>query len=313
MTMSAPGSTCTSRLGPHWIDGGTNTLTRMRPSTPLGMMSSMIFGALPVDPLEAKYNAEHVYSTAPEAVTKRRIDLQIIGNDYRRGSEISLDNEAYLKALVQLASGTPISNSLDGLQFFNIRGGAEGFLPPSMLHRDARRRPDTSSTTGGTTQATVFDHNDLLVVFDTDGSLISAARLERPISVPGWITESTANEVYDSWDGQDVFVYRNTYFEIPYLGLGVRDGFRYGTRTPSRWKKGAKGKTVIDMHKQEDTNGCIFIVDKATPGFSHLHHKKLDRFEPQLIKDVLAATGHTLASIGGGEVTLGVMHVIEIK
>jgi hypothetical protein len=311
--MGAPGSTCTSKLGHHWIDAGTNTLTRMRPSTPLGMMSSMVLGALPVDPLEAKYNAEHVYSKAPEAATKRRIDLQIIGNDYRRGSEVSLDNEAYLKRLVQLTSGTPIGNSLDGLQFFNIRGGGEGFLPHSMLHRDASRRAYTSSTTGGTKETTVFDRNDLLVVFDTDGSLISAARLERPIIVPRWLTESTANEVYDSWDGQVVFVYRNTYFDIPYLGLGVRDGFRYGTRTPSRWKKGMKGKTVIDMHKREATNGCIFIVDKATPGFTEADHKKLDRFEPQLIKDVLAATGHTLASIGGGEVTLGVMHVIEIK
>jgi hypothetical protein len=311
--MSAPGSTCTSKLGHRWIDSGTNPLTRMRPSTPLGMMTSMVFGALPADPLEAKYNAEHVYSKAPEAVTKRRIDLHIIGNDYRRGSEVSLDNEAYLRSLVQIASGAPVGSVLNGLQFFNIRGGAEGFLPPSMLRRDARRVADVSSPTGGPAQASVFDYNDLLVVFDDDGSLISAARLERPIAVPGYITESTANEVYDAWDGQEVFVYRNTNFDIPYIGLGVRDGFRYGTRTPSRWKKGVTGEVVIDIHKQEETNGCIFILDKATPEFTDKDHKKLDRFEPQLIKDVLAATGHTLASIGGGEVTLGVMHVIEIK
>lgn len=316
MNGDGPGPTCASRLGHHWIDGGTNSLTRMGSPTPLGIIASMVFGALPSDPMMAKYNAEHVYSKAPEAATKRRIDLTIVGNDYKRGGEVSLENEPYLKRLVEIAStGKCVVGAPGALQFFSIRGGAEGFLPGSMFGCDARRRPDESSTTDGSTAPTIFDNNDLLVVFDGLGALIGAARLQRPIIVPGWMSEQTANEVYDSWDGKEVFIYRNTSFEIPYLGLGLRDGFRDGSRLPSNWKDRGitKGTVKIDLHKQEDTNGCIFIIDKHAPSFSHSNHKNIDRFEPKLILDILARARIERSSVGSAETPLGVMQVIEIK
>src|ERR1700674_2868844 len=63
---------------------------------------------------------------------------------------------------------------------------------------------------------------------------------------------------------------------IPYLGLGVDDGMRGKVAT-------------VDMHKQEATNGCIFIVDPATPEMDDPDPNKLGEFEPKLIRDILAA------------------------
>ena len=70
-----------------------------------------------------------------------------------------------------------------------------------------------------------------------------------------------------------------------------------------------KKRAWVDMHKQEQTNGCIFIVDPTTPS---LGNKALDQFEPQLIVDVLAAIGKRPDQVKG-TITLGIMHVVDIQ
>jgi hypothetical protein len=299
-----PGPVCSSRLGFNWIDEGTNCLFRSASPGSLGFASSAfvssgVFGPIAAYPWMVKYNVDHIYSTAPEAATKRRIDLQIIGGDYKRGSEVSLDNEPYLKKLVEIASaGKYVVGVSSAFQFFIIRGGAEGFLPASMLGQDASNVELAGATTDGSSGLTFrFDNNDLLVVFDSAGALVSAARLERPLFITGIWSQKTANKVYDAWADKEVFIYKNTSFDIPYLGLGVKDGFR-------------GKKATVDMHKQEATNGCIFIVDPSTPA---IDDSNLGSFEPKLIQDVLARAGTSLASIGRKQVPLGVMRVIDIK
>ena len=103
--------------------------------------------------------------------------------------------------------------------------------------------------------------------------------------------------MYNAWDGKEVFVYRNARPGwIPYLGLGVEGGMR-------GWK------ATVDMHKQEATNGCIFIVDPDTPA---MDDSNLGTFEPKLIHDILASIGRT-AKDTKGRASLGVMHTVEIK
>jgi len=259
----------------------------------------MILGAAPPDPYMFKYNSEHVYSTSPEASTKRAIDLKIIGDDYKRGHEVRIDNEVYLKRLIEISSGGKYSvGSSSALQFFIIRGGAEGFLPTSMLGIDASNVVLAGATTSGASSLTFrFDDNDLLVVFDSAGTLVSSARLERPLFITGVWSQKTADKVYNNWADKEVFIYRNSNFDIPYLGLGVKDGFRGKTAT-------------VDMHKQEATNGCIFIVDPKTPAIGDTN---LGKFEPKLIKDILAKTGTSVAAVGPKQIPLGLMRVIEIK
>ena len=207
-----PGPTCTDRLGDAWIDEGT--MCRLRTSSPglLGVWESFRMLAEWKD----KYEKSHVYSTAPEAITKRAIDLKIIGGDFRRGGEIRLDSEAYLKRLIELASGGRKKVGVVGskvkarLQFFIIRGGAEGFLPGWLSGQNASDVVTPGEATDGKKARTFrFDHNDVLAVFDGNGKLISSARLERPLSITGKWTQKTADKVYNSWDGKEVFVYRN--------------------------------------------------------------------------------------------------------
>jgi len=295
-----PGLTCTARLGDAWIDEGT--MCRLRTSSPglLGVWESFRMLAEWKD----KYEKSHVYSTAPEAITKRAIDLKIIGGDFRRGGEIRLDSEAYLKRLIELASGgrkkvgVVESKGKARLQFYIIRGGAEGFLPDWLLGQNASDVITPGEATDGKKARTFrFDHNDVLAVFDGTGKLISSARLERPLSITGKWSQEKADLVYNSWDRKEVFVYRNARPGwIPYLGLGVEDGMRGKVAT-------------VDMHKQEATNGCIFIVDPDTPT---MDDSNLGTFEPKLINDILASIGRT-AKDTKGRVSLGVMHVVEIK
>ena len=159
--------------------------------------------------------------------------------------------------------------------------------------------PDVNHKVGETD----FDENDLLAVFDAAGGLIGSARLSRPTYVQGRISRPTAAAVYNAWRNRTVFIYRNkTPGWIPYLGLAVDDGYR---DAPER-----KDRVFIDMHKQEATNGCIFIVDPATP--TDIDSSELRTFEPKLIKAILAAKGLDEAKVTGNAVTLGVMRVIDI-
>jgi hypothetical protein len=294
-----PGPTCTDRLGPDWIDDGT--MCRLRTNAP------GVFGALKTaiqNTWGNEYDKTHVYSTAPEAAKKRALDLQIMGGDYRRGGDIRLDNEDYLKRLIELASGgrkkvgVVDAKTKAQLQFFIIRGGAEGFLPGWLAGHNANDVITPGATTDGKKGPTFrFDHNDVLAVFDGTGKLLSSARLERPLSITGIWTQKTADEVYNSWDGKEVFVYRNARPGwIPYLGLGIEDGMR-------------GRKATVDLHKQEATNGCIFIVDPNTP---NMDDSNLGTFEPKLIHAILASLGRK-AEDTKGRVSLGVMHTVEIK
>jgi hypothetical protein len=148
----------------------------------------------------------------------------------------------------------------------------------------------------------IFDNNDLLAVFDSEGKLIGSALLKRPISIidpgekdPNVWTEEKANQVYDACDGQPVTLYHNKNYDIEYFGLMIWDKLHLY----------ARHKVMVDLHKQEKTNGCIFIVDPDTPPLSHT--SQLNLFEPQLIKDIQAHISARTKS------NIGIMNVIEIK
>jgi hypothetical protein len=231
------------------------------------------------------------YSDALEAAKKRAIDKKI-------GGTIAMDDEAYLKSLVEYASGsTKVTVGASGLQFFIIKGGGEGFLDAWYSGKDASRRISHGPTTAhkvGTEM--IFDDNDLLAVFTKSGKLIGSALLQRPISIkhPNIWSEHTANRIYDAWDGRSVSIYRNTSFDIKYYGLAVADKLGWY----------ASGAVRVDLHKQEATNGCIFIVDPNTPLYSN--PTALNLFEPQLIKDIQTEIAAKV------KLNIGTMHVIEI-
>jgi hypothetical protein len=267
-------------------------------------------GVAKPSPAKVQFDKAHGYSLAPEARRKRAIDLEIIGNDYAKSGDISIDSESYLKRLIEIASAgrNKVQSSGKGnLQFFIIRGGAEGFLPDDLRKIDARNNVTNWTGTDGKAGETDFDENDLLAVFDASGNLIGSARLRRPTFVKGRISRPTAAAVYDAWAGKTVFVYKNeTPGWIPYLGLALHDGFRDGSNNPVHPGE----KVFIDLHKEEQTNGCIFIVDPATPA---LGTPDLRTFEPQLIKKVIAAKGLDIAKIPRGGTDIGKMLVVTIS
>jgi hypothetical protein len=142
----------------------------------------------------------------------------------------------------------------------------------------------------------------LLAVFEGSGKLLGSALLKRPISIidpsekdPNVWTEGTANQIYDAWDGRPVRLYRNTHYDIEYYGLMIWDKLGWY----------AKRHVMVDLHKQEKTNGCIFIVDPDTPRLAD--PARLNLFEPQLIKDIQAHIGARTKD------NIGTMQVIEIK
>jgi len=291
-----PGPVCSTRVGDEWIDFGTNCRSRTPTPSVVGTAIALVDLELArVSPQKAKFDRDHVYSKAPEAARKRDLDLQIIGDDYSRSAEISISNEKYLKDLIKLASNgaQQVRDRTQKIQFFIIRGGAEGFLPSELGKENAADVIAPGTNTDGESFDYHFDNNDLLAVFDPRGKLIGAALLQRPTLAPRWSTDA-ANSTYDAWNNKAVSIYRNTNFDVPYLGLVVDDGKKRG------W---------VDMHKQEATNGCIFIVDPATPA---LGTPELNTFEPKLVKDVLASIGKNPAEVKG-TIWLGMMHVVDIK
>lgn len=250
------------------------------------------------DPDKAAFDRDHGYSLAPEAARKRDIDLQIIGDDYRRSREISITNEKYLKELIRLGSNGKqvVSDQAKKIQFFIVRGGSEGFHGEALTKVNAGDFTSGGETTDGKKGRTFrWDLNDLLVVFDPKGKLIRAAFLQRPISISGKWRAETSTEVYNAWHDKAVSIYRNTNFGVPYLGLVVSDG--------------KKHKGWVDMHKQEATNGCIFIVDEDTPDYGT---GELDAFEPKLIHEVLASIGKKADDVKG-MISLGVIKTVTIK
>jgi hypothetical protein len=248
----------------------------------------------------AKFLASHTYSKASEASGKLAIDGQILAKDFSKADSVGIDNEDYLKDLINLASGGKhsVSGGARGIQFFIIKGGGEGFLSSFYAGKDASRIVLTGPTTSGKPGTTMtFDDNDLLAAFDKTGHLINSALLRRPISIvnPNIWTEHTANLVYDAWDGQSVSLYRNTNFDIKYFGLWIDDS--------RGWYR--SGHVRVDLHKREATNGCVFILDPNTPAFAET--AKLNAFEPQFIKDIQAIVDAKTKE------NIGRMHMITIK
>lgn len=289
---------CSTRVGDDWIDGGTLCRTQSAKPGPVGVGEALVVVAAAVlNPSKARFDKEHVYSRAPEAARKRDIDLRIIGDDYTRSSEISLTNAAYLKQLIALGSRgrQAVATSAKKIQFFIVRGGGEGFLPSDQASVNAGRVGIPGETTSGKATTFRFDNNDIIAVFDAKGGLIGASLLQRPLSIPGTWSEKTANDIYNAWHNKDVSIYRNTNFDIPYLGLVIADGMK---------KRG-----WVDLHKQEATNGCIFIVDPATPA---IDEPKLHDFEPKLIVDILASIGKKPQDVKG-MIHLGTMRVVDLK
>lgn len=243
-----------------------------------------------------------VYSAAPEAAKKRLIDDKIKTGIYEN---IDMNDELYLKELINQSSQgkKSVSTSARGLQFFIVKGGGEGFLDASYGGRDASRVlvGGGVTTDGKPGTMMIFDDNDLIAAFDKKGKLIRSALLSRPISIrtpdePNKWTEKTANMVYDAWDGQPVSIYRNRNpnWLIEYYGLWVNDKLSY-------YKN---GWVRIDIHKEEATNGCIFIKDPNTPRMSETI--RLNAFEPQFIKDIQKNIGATI------KWNIGTMHMIKM-
>jgi hypothetical protein len=246
-----------------------------------------------------------IYSKSPKAGAKRVID-QTLASARR---SIDFNDENYLKGLIAFSKGRNsfVKSGVKGLQFFIIRGGAEGFLQPYQARIDASREMTGSGSTTAVSSGVsmIFDNVDLLAVFDKNGAMIAAAPLRRPLSITVtdkgkakhiW-TEHTANRVYEAWDGRPVTIYRNTNFDVAYYGLMVDDSL-------GMYRSGA---VRIDIHKQEATNGCIFIVDDGTPRYVSNALGPLSHFEPALIQSVQKAIGHKTHA------HIGVMNMVEIS
>lgn len=237
------------------------------------------------------------YSNAPEAAKKRAIDAKI-------GGAIDKNDEVYLKALIAGASNgsVTVNDKATSLQFFIVKGGGEGLLDVSYSGKDAGRMIQLGDTTSASGISMIFEDNDLMVVFDRKGALISSALLGRPVFVApstptshDGLREITANRTYDAWDGRPVSLYRNENYNVKYYGLWIDDSLGlYRSR-----------QVRIDLHKEEDTNGCIFIKDDKTPSTAHL--PLLNAFEPKFILDVQKSIGQKTKS------HIGTMHMIKIK
>ena len=100
-----PGPVCSTRVGDEWIDDGT--LCRAKSPAPGSV------GAGAANPAKSAFDRAHGYSLAPEARRKRAIDMQIIGGDYTKNGVVSLDNEGYLKELIQIASAREKYGSIE--------------------------------------------------------------------------------------------------------------------------------------------------------------------------------------------------------
>jgi len=311
-----PGPICSTRVGDDWIDLGTTCRSRTATPGPLDAAEAAVLVATQgLSASKKQFDKDHQYSLAPEAARKRDIDLEIVADDYGRSGDISLTNPDYLKKLIELGSRgtTTVSGKANKIQFFIVRGGGEGFLGQQHLvagnlsKQNASRISTDWRDTDGTIGHTVFDINDILVVFGPSGNFIGAALLERPLSVTGRWSEGTANAIYDKWNNKAVSIYRNTSFTVQYLGLVLDDGMK--PRKDDR-QKGRQHTGWVDMHKRESTNGCIFIEDPTTPDVSD--PDTINKFEPKLIRDILAAINKRPEDVKGF-ISLGVMRVIDLS
>ena len=243
------------------------------------------------------------YSKSPAASVKRPYDLQIMDNDVRNSARVDFQKGDYIKQLIKLMSrGTVEVKTLTrGLQFFFLQGGSEGFLDSATFSSiDASRIVSGGSTTSGGSGVTmVFDMTNLLAAFDGHGDFVSSAPLIRPLSIKvppppppgfhGW-SEEAATNVLAAWNNCPVNLDHNTNYKVKYYGLQVDDSKNYYS----------SGAIRVDIHKQEQTNGCIFIIDDSTPPVpdralpavqKDAALKALNDFEPKFIKDIQEKLG----------------------
>lgn len=252
-----------------------------------------------------------VYSKSTAGGVKRVIDLGIMGMRVSNSDRIDLKKEDYLKNLIRVSSNNTIEvqKLSSGLQFFFIIGGAEGFLDKSYETVDASRIEAHGTNTHGATTTIAVDDTCLLAVFDHLGTFVSSAVLRRPLIVKSppvnW-EESDATAVVAAWDKAKVGIYRNENFEVKYYGIWVNDSKHYYT----------SGQKTVDFHKEEATNGCIFIRDVNTPPMPDRALSQeaqrpalnaLNNFEPELIQAVQAKIGTKVKT------EIGTMRVVKVS
>ena len=245
------------------------------------------------------------YSKSDTALWKRQLDAEIA----KKHIAADMKDEAYLKMLVFFCTSgaNPVSATATGLQFYMINGGAEGFLDSSYASLNASK---VTEPYGDKWQIS-FDDNDLLIAFGKDGKLINSSLIRRPLSITDpsvdW-REETANKVYDAWDNCPVVLYHNTYFSVAYFGLMIKDKVGYYNGT-ALGKDKKRHRINIDLHKQEGTLGCMFIMDDNNPLQQPPYNPSdtvLSHFEPQFIKDVMTAIGGKIGS------EIGTMHMLDV-
>ena len=252
--------------------------------------------------------ANLVYSKSKAGGVKRLLDLAIMEMDVRNSDRIDFKDEDYLKKLIELASRKTISvqTLASGLQFFFILGGAEGFLSSGYAGIDASRVGDTGTATSGVKSKVIIDDTCLLAVFDHLGKLLSSALLRRPLVMPPRWAEDDAIAVVAAWDQSKVGIYYNQAFEVKYYGIWVDDSQHYYT----------SGHKTVDFHKEEQTNGCIFIKDDTTPPLpddalpqaaQRAALTALNNFEPELTKAVQAKIGAKTKN------EIGIMRVVKVS
>lgn len=247
------------------------------------------------------------YSKSDTALWKRQLDAEIA----KKGVTVNVKSEDYLKTLVfYCTSGaSPVSTKATGLQFYMINGGAEGFLDGSYSALNASKVTEPYGDKGKWRIS--FDDNDLLIAFGKDGKLINSSLIRRPLSITDptvdW-REETANQVYDAWDNCPVVLYHNTNFSVSYFGLMIKDKVGYYNGT-AIGKDKKRHRINIDLHKQEGTLGCMFIMDDSNPLLTPPYNPTdtvLSHFEPQFIKDVMKAIGGKIGS------EIGTMHMLDV-
>jgi hypothetical protein len=217
-----------------------------------------------------------------------------------------MNAEDYLRLLIQRGSRgrLQVVSHARGLQFFIVRGGAEGFLSRDLTAGD----PSHVEEQGG-----LFNYEDLLAVFSAEGRLVGSSKLKRPLRLApdpahgfgGW-SQGRAEAVYRSWDGRDVGIYYNTNFVIQRNGHSESDAY-WGLKVddPFRARKG-EDRVVMDIHKLAYTLGCVMLDDpryeekRQESGFSQ------SAYEPPLIRAVLRETKGRPAE------RLGVLRVLDL-
>jgi hypothetical protein len=240
MAGNPPGPLCVATLGSDWIDAGTMCLARS--DTP-GTTGPLAWRRDPFSSVHATRSAL-VYSRAKEATWKRRFDEQMA----LAGVTVSASSGLYWRSLLGCLSCSRVCPGQEGLQFFVIRGGYEGFLAKGTGLSDANR-----SHWDGRTEGT-SDINDALVVLDGVGTLVGAFQLAVPNYYP-----RTARMVASDWDGRAVFAYHNATWD--YEGLAVLDRGKLPAYDP----KIGKYEYWIDIHHKKYTAGCIEIASAAMP------------------------------------------------